>query len=168
MSRRAQDRWRRRLHRAVLASWLFIGRRKSRDNATQFNDFEMGWSFGPVVPPTDYDIATVRRVAVVPKVTAFEFEFDSDTLPFPCVNLPFRLAIRESGLNSLNEVSEFAGDHAKEEHDAVFVYWFVTKAPEVERVSVCRSIIELRVSMLVPDGWYETSSPVLEDQSRWP
>ena len=125
---------------------------------TKLNDFEERWTLRPVVAPTHDDIATARRMTMVSEVATFELEFDSNALPLSGVDLAFCLAIRKPSLNGLDEVPEFASDHAEEEHDAVFVDRLVTKPSEVDRIPVCWSIIEFVIPALVAGSWYKAAS----------
>jgi len=111
----------------------------------EFEDFEVGRVVGPIVAPEDDDVTAIHWVAVVAEVAAFKLKFDVDALPAILSDLPLGLAVRESRLNGLNDVAEFFGNEAKEEHNALFVDGFVAEAAEIEGAAVHGPVFERRV-----------------------
>ena len=79
-------------------------------------------------------------MAVIPEVSAFEFELDSNALPLASIHLTLRLAIWESGLNRLDMIPKFAGDHSEEEYDTLLVDGLMTQPTKVDRVAVAVSV----------------------------
>jgi hypothetical protein len=90
----------------------FFHPRQSRDDPAKRDNFKMRWAFGPVVTPTNDDIATLWRMCIIAKVTALLFELNAHPLPLAGLNLPLCLVVGEPCLNCLHEVPKLTGDHA--------------------------------------------------------
>ena len=129
----------------MLAVFSFFRCGQRLNYCSEFDDFQVWRALNPVVTPAYNKIAPIRRMAVVPEVSALELEFDSHPLPLARIDLPLRLAIRETCLNGLNVIPQFASDYSKQEYDALFVDRFVAEAAEVDWISVCWAIVELGV-----------------------
>jgi hypothetical protein len=84
-------------------------------------------------------------MTVVSKVPALELELDPHALPLAGAYLALRFAIGEFGLNRLDRIAEFDSQHAEEKNDALLVDRFVAQASEVDRVPVCRALVEFRI-----------------------
>jgi hypothetical protein len=106
----------------------------------------VGRAAGPVVAPADDDVAAGEGVAVIAEVAAFEFEFDADTLPALRSDLALGFAVREAGLHGFDGVAEFPGDHAEEEHDALFVDRLVAQATEIHGLAIGWAAAQGRVA----------------------
>jgi hypothetical protein len=96
----------------------------------------MGRAAGPVVAPADDDVAAGEGVAVVAEIAALEFKFEVDALPAPGSDLALGFAVREAGLHGFDGVAEFFGDHAEEQHDALFVDRLVAEATKIHGLAV--------------------------------
>jgi hypothetical protein len=105
------------------------------DHGAKLDYLKIGWTFGPIMAPTNDDITAAWRMTMHIEVAAFVLELNSHLLPLTSPNLPLRLAVRESRLNSLNEIAKLVGDHAEEENDTVLVDWFMSQPTEVYRVA---------------------------------
>src|SRR5262249_36957186 len=116
------------------------------DDGREFHDLDVLRAFRPVVAPAHDDVATVGRMSMVAKVTAFELELDFHSLPVVRSDLTLRLAIGVAGLNGFNHVPEFFGNHAEEEHHTLLVHRLVSQAAKVDRIAVCWAIIEFGMS----------------------
>ena len=110
----------------------------------EFEDFDVGRVIGPVVAPADDDVAAGEGMAVVAEVAALELEFEVDALPAAGSDLALGFAIGEAGLHGFDGEAEFPGDHAEEQHDALFVDWFVTKAAEIDGLAVGWTALQRR------------------------
>ena len=88
-----------------------------------------------MAPADDY-VATGGRVSVVAEIPALKFKFDVHALPSFGAYLPLGLAVRESRLNSFDDVAEFFGNDPKEKYDALFVDRFMAQATEVDGVAI--------------------------------
>jgi hypothetical protein len=97
-------------------------------------------ALGPIVAPTDNDIATRCRVSVVAEIPAFKFKLDAHALPSFRSYLPHGLAVGEPGLNGLDQVAEFFGEHAKEKYDALLVDRFMPQAAEARGIAIGNAI----------------------------
>src|SRR5271157_5934178 len=117
---------------------LRVGQRFN--HAGQLYHFNLFWALGPIVPPTDNCIATIRRVAVVAEIPALKFKFDTHALPPVGSDLPHSLTVRESFLNGFDEVAQFFGQHPKQEQDTLFVGGFVAQPAEVDGVAISSAI----------------------------
>jgi hypothetical protein len=106
----------------------------------------MGWAAGPVVAPADDDVAAGEGVAVVAEIAAFKFKFEVDALPTLRSDLALGFAVREAGLHGFDGVAEFFGDHAEEQHDALFVDRFVTEATEIHGLAIDWAVVQGRVA----------------------
>ena len=91
----------------------------------------MSGAIFPVVAPADDEVTAVGWMAVVAEVAALEFKFNANLFPALRSNLPFRLAIRESDANGFHDVTQFLGEHSKEQNDALFVDRFMAEPGEV-------------------------------------
>ena len=106
----------------------------------------MGRAVGPVVAPADDDVAAGEGVAVVAEIAAFKFKFDADTLPALGSDLALGFAVREAGLHGFDGVAEFFGDHAEEQHDALFVDGLVAEATEIHGLAIGWPSVQRRVA----------------------
>jgi hypothetical protein len=59
-------------------------------------------------------------MAGVPEIAALKFKFDAHALPALPRNLPFGIAIGESGLDGFDHVAQIFRDHPKQKHNALF------------------------------------------------
>jgi hypothetical protein len=91
---------------------------------------------GPIVPPTDDDIATVSRMFMVEKIDTFVLEFNPHPLPFTDLKLPLAFAIRKAVLNGLDKEAKLAGNHAEEKDYTLLVHGLMPQAPEIYRIAV--------------------------------
>src|SRR5438876_10801029 len=98
-------------------------------------------SLVPIVPPTDNDIATPCRMAVVAEIPALKFKFDVHALPTFRTNLALGLAVGEPSLDSFDQVAEFFGKHSKQEYHALLVDRLVAQPAEVHGVAIGRTIL---------------------------
>ncbi len=103
-----------------------------------------------MVPAHD-DIATIWWVTVISKVAALELKLDSHSLPFSGGHLSFGFAIGVTCLDGLNVIPQFWRHHPKQENDALFVYWLMTKATKINRIAVSRAPIKLGVALFSGD-----------------
>gem|GEM_PF-4029216 len=94
----------------------------------------------PIMMPTYDHIATVWRMTMIMKVTAFIFELDSYLLPLARFDLTFCLTVWESNLNSLDEITKFVGNHTEKENYTIFIYWFMSQTTEINRIAKGRTI----------------------------
>ena len=106
----------------------------------------MGRAVGPVVAPADDDVAAGERVAVVAEIAALKFEFEVDALPAMRSDLALGFAVREAGLHGFDGVAEFLGDHAEEQHDALFVDGLVAEATEIHGLAIGWPSVQRRVA----------------------
>jgi hypothetical protein len=91
---------------------------------------------GPVVAPADDDVAAGEGVAVVAEIAAFKFEFEVDALP----------ALRTGLALGFDGVAEFFGDHAEEQHDALFINGFVAEAAKIHGLAIGWPVVQRRVA----------------------
>lgn len=103
---------------------------------TQRNYFQIPWAVGPVVFPTDYDIAAFGIMPVVAEVAALKLEFDGDGLPPAGADAPAGFAIGVGGAEGFDVEAEVPGEFSEEEDDAGFVHGGVADALQVERFAV--------------------------------
>jgi len=91
------------------------------DCSSQLDDFNR--AFGPVVLPTDYDIATVWIVPMLFEVPAQEFKLDAYFLPTLTLSIdtPFRLAIWICRMDCLDNKPKLITKHAKKEDYSLFI-----------------------------------------------
>jgi hypothetical protein len=82
----------------------------------------MGRAVGPIVPPANDHVTAVHGVAMVTKIPALIFEFDSNSLPFARSDLTLGLAVRVTCLYRFDGVAQFLGNHSEQKYDALFVY----------------------------------------------
>ena len=108
----------------------------------EFEDFEVGRAVGPVVAPADDDVAAGEGVPVVAEIAALEFKFDVDALPALRRDLALGFAVGEAGLDGLDDVAEFSGDHAEQKHHAVFVDRLVAEATEVHGPAIAWAAVQ--------------------------
>ena len=78
-------------------------------------------TFGPVVFPADDEVALFRVVTVTAEVAAFEFEFDSDELAFVADDAAHGFAVREVGMDAVDDEAKLPRHGSEEEDDADFV-----------------------------------------------
>jgi hypothetical protein len=104
------------------------------------------WAVGPVVAPANDDVATVKRVAVVAEIAALEFKFEVDALPTLRSDLALGFAVREAGLHGFDGVAEFFGDHAEEQHNALFVDRLVTEAAKIHGQAIGWPAVQRRIA----------------------
>lgn len=112
----------------------------------EFEDFDVRRCVGPVVAPTDDNVAAGGRVAVVAEVAAFKFKFDVDALPALRSDLALGFAVGKAGLHGFDDIAELFGDHAEEEHNALFVDGLVAEAAEVHGLAVAGPAMQRRVA----------------------
>src|SRR4029077_2127377 len=101
---------------------------------------------GPVVAPADDDVAAGEGVAVVAEIAALKFEFEVDALPALRTDPALGFAVREARLHAFDGVADFFGDHAEEQHDALFVDRLVAEATEIHRLAVDWPVVQGRVA----------------------
>jgi len=106
----------------------------------------VGRAVGPVVAPADDDVAAVEGVAVVAEIAALEFKFEVDALPTLRGDLALGFAVWEAGLHGFDGVAEFFGDHAEEQHDALFVDRLVAEAAKIHGLAVDWPVVQGRVA----------------------
>jgi len=106
----------------------------------------LGRAVGPVVVPADDDVAAGEGVAVVAEIAAFKFEFEVDALPALRGDLALGFTVRETGLHGFDGVAEFFGDHAEEQHNALFVDGLVTEAAKIHGLAVDWPVVQGRVA----------------------
>ena len=106
----------------------------------------MGRAVGPVVAPADDDVAAGEGVAVVAEIAALKFKFEVDALPALRSDLALGFAVREGRLHGFDGVAEFLGDHAEEQHNALFVDGLVTEATEIHGLAVEGAVVQGRVA----------------------
>jgi hypothetical protein len=70
------------------------------------------------------------------EVAALKLKLNSDSLPLADTDLTFRFAVRVTGLDGLNCVTEFPGEHAKQKHDPLLIHRLVSKSAEVNWITV--------------------------------
>src|SRR3984893_16677761 len=92
---------------------LVFRRCQSPNCSAQFKYLQTRGTFGPVVPPADDNVATIRGMTVVSEVSALEFEFNSNPLPLPRSDLSFGFPIPKPRLNRLDQISQFSRHHSK-------------------------------------------------------
>jgi hypothetical protein len=85
-------------------------------------------------------------MSVLDEIPAFEFKFDTHSLPLSRSNLSLGFAVWKPDLYRFNHVAKFMGDHSEKEHNAVLVYRSVSQTTKIYRVSVRRSIVKSRVA----------------------
>jgi len=101
---------------------------------------------GPVVTPADDDVAAGGGVAVVAEIAAFKFKFEMDALPALRSDLALGFAVGEAGLDGFDGVAEFFGDHAEEQHDALFVDRLVAEATEIHGLAIGWPVVQGRIA----------------------
>jgi len=106
----------------------------------------VGRAVGPVVMPADDDVAAGGGVAVVAEVAALKFKFEVDALPALRSDLALGFAVREAGLDGFDGVAEFPGDHAEEQHDALFVDRLMAEAAKIHGLAVDWAVVQGRVA----------------------
>ena len=83
---------------------------------------------------------------MVAEIAALKFEFEVDALPALRSDLALGFAVREAGLHGFDSVAEFFGDHAEEEHDALFVDGLVAEATKIHGLAVGWPVVQGRVA----------------------
>jgi len=106
----------------------------------------VGRAVGPVVAPADDDVAAGEGVAVVAEIAAFKFKFEVDALPALRSDLALGFAVREGRLHCFDGVAEFFGDHAEEQHNALFVDRLVTEAAKIHGQAIGWPTVQGRVA----------------------
>ena len=112
----------------------------------EFEDFDVGRAVGPVVAPADDDVAAGEGVSVVAEIAALKFEFDVDALPALRRDLALGFAVGEAGLDGLDDVAEFSGDHAEQKHHALFIDRLVAEATEVHGLAIAGAAVQRRMA----------------------
>lgn len=79
----------------------------------ELEDFDVLGAVGPIVAPADDNVATGERVTVVAEIPALKFKLDVHALPALRADLALGLAVRESGLDRLDDVAQFFGNQSK-------------------------------------------------------
>src|SRR6267142_2540566 len=89
---------------------------------------------------------------MIAEVATLKLKLDPDPLPFPGLDLTFRLAIRESRLNRLNQVSKLSSYHAEQEYYSVLIHGLVAETTKINRISVGRTIPQFGVLVSRTEG----------------
>ena len=79
---------------------------------------------------------------MVSEIPTLKLKLDSDSLPLSGGNLPFGFTIGIASLNCFHIVTKFSRYNPKQEDNATLVHWFMSEAPEIYRVAVCRTVAE--------------------------
>jgi hypothetical protein len=98
------------------------------------------------VAPADDDVAAGEGVAVIAEIAALKFKFEVDALPTLRSDLALGFAVWEGRLHGFDGVAEFFGDHAEEQHNALFVDWLVTEAAEIHGQAIGWPTVQGRVA----------------------
>ena len=73
---------------------------------------------------------------MIAKISTLKFELNTYPLPLARSNLPFRFAIRETGLNGFDQIAKLFRHHAEKENHSVFINWRVPKATEINWITI--------------------------------
>ena len=111
-----------------------------RDELAEFDDFQMGRTFLPVMTPADDDVAAIGVMAMAVEVAALKFKFDADPLPYAGPYFIHGFAVGEILLNAENAEAKPAREHAEGEDHAELVHRRVSQRVEVERRAGERTI----------------------------
>src|SRR5712692_4191804 len=109
---------------------------KRFDYAGQLHDLNVLGALVPIVAPTNNDVATACRMAVVAEIPALKFKFDVHTLPTFRSDLTHGFAVGKSLLSRFDRVAQIFRQHSKQQHNTLFVHRFVPEPTELSRVAV--------------------------------
>ena len=121
-----------------MSLWV-VGGGEGFDYGGEFEDFDLRRAVGPVVAPANDYVTTGVRVAVVAEIAALKFKFDEHALPSFGSDLAHGFAIGEAGLDGLDHVAEFVGEHAEEEDDTLLVHRLMAEAVEIDGIAMGKS-----------------------------
>jgi hypothetical protein len=106
-------------------------RRELQNLCPQFDDLH--WAIGPVIHPTDDEIALIGVMAMFLEIRGSVLEFDSRLGPevLPRIEEILAFAIGEALLDRLDIEAKLPTDHCEDEDHALFVDGGVTQASEI-------------------------------------
>src|SRR5713101_5534430 len=118
---------------------------KRCDYAGQLHDLDVLGTLVPIVAPTDDDVATACRMAVVAEIPALKFKFDVHALPTFRSDLAHGFAVGKSLLSRFDRVAHIFRQHSKQQHNTLFVHRFMPEPTEVRGIAILRPALQRRM-----------------------
>ena len=91
----------------------------------QFQDFNVGRAFRPVVSPADDHVTAVFSVAMPEEVAAFKFKLNADALPHAAGDFEHGFAVGKVRLDAQDDKAEPSRKHSKNEDHAQLIHRFM-------------------------------------------